>query len=331
MDNSKIKLTVFLPAYNEEKRIINTLESIVEWADEVVVLDKSSTDSTRALVASTFPSVKVVEIPHSGKGEEDYKELFKYAEHDWVFICTCAEVVTKQLVMSLTDFFEHQAEGYDLVYIPRKFYSLGFHNENSPWSFAFYPFLFNKNKIVVTNVIHEHFKLHNAEREFYFTPQKHGVVNHVTHNSVDDYLSGMTGYIKLEAAKLDGADLSSKFFKQAYTQFSMYSSTLKNGGVDSFGQYCAWTMYWHGVMLYAWEKSLGENIKDYNQDLLESLKINEWKDSAQVIRPIKKSITDIKLHSFLVQKSIDFMTKLYRNNRKHLILRKLRGYFKIEK
>ncbi len=326
MGSDKIKLTVIIPVYNEELRIANTLDSLISWADEIIVFDKSSTDETKVLVEKLHPSVKVVQVPYSGKGEEDFNVFFEYVSNDWVFLCTCSEVVTRKLVSSLSALFESEVKAFDLIYVPRKFYSLGFHNENSPWSYAHYPFLFNKTRVTVTNVIHEHFKVLDKGRERFLTPEKHGFVNHVTHNGVDDYLSSMCEYVKLEVAGIDKKQINNDFFRNSYKQFSLHSSDLKNGGVATFGQYCAWTMYWHGVMLYAWEKCLDEDLGEYNQYLLDSFKTNEWTNENVDLRSVGVDISDIKLSSFVMQKIINFATKLYRHNRKYLLVRKFKEW-----
>ena len=70
-------LAIVIPAYNEESRIISTLERVLgylhtrEYTWEVVVSDDGSTDSTGALVrqyALKHPGVRLLSLPHRGKG-----------------------------------------------------------------------------------------------------------------------------------------------------------------------------------------------------------------------------------------------------------------------
>ncbi len=71
-------LSIIIPAYNEERRISETLLSIAEWLDErglddeVIVVDDGSTDRTVEVVLShtdRFRRLRVVESPRNiGKG-----------------------------------------------------------------------------------------------------------------------------------------------------------------------------------------------------------------------------------------------------------------------
>jgi glycosyltransferase involved in cell wall biosynthesis len=75
--NSKPFLSVVVPAYNEERRLPQTLETIVDYlnrqayASELIVVDDGSSDRT-AQVVETFvashPRVKLIRNDHRGKG-----------------------------------------------------------------------------------------------------------------------------------------------------------------------------------------------------------------------------------------------------------------------
>lgn len=70
-------LSVVIPAYNEEGRIVDTLERTLEYLSsckylsEIVVVDDGSTDATAAAVrrvAASNPIVRLVSLDHQGKG-----------------------------------------------------------------------------------------------------------------------------------------------------------------------------------------------------------------------------------------------------------------------
>src|SRR5207302_647488 len=64
-----MNISVVIPAYNEEKYIGQTLESVISNAPEnlleIIVVNNASTDKTSA-IASAFPKVKVVDEPKKG-------------------------------------------------------------------------------------------------------------------------------------------------------------------------------------------------------------------------------------------------------------------------
>ncbi len=70
-------LSIVIPAYNEERRISSTLDSVTDYLSEqpytweIVVANDGSVDSTPALVSSyegRYPNVRLLSLPHRGKG-----------------------------------------------------------------------------------------------------------------------------------------------------------------------------------------------------------------------------------------------------------------------
>jgi glycosyltransferase involved in cell wall biosynthesis len=116
-------LSVVIPAYNEEKRLPETLKNVLqylagrEYSSEVVIVDDGSTDATAAIVAGwQAPPVPVRLIHHPdrrnhGKGAAVRRgvlaargacRLFMDADNS----TTCDQVA---------GFLPHIAEGYDVV------------------------------------------------------------------------------------------------------------------------------------------------------------------------------------------------------------------------
>ena len=70
-------LSIVIPAFNEEARILNTLREVVAYLAgqdfpwEVVIADDGSSDATNAIsaqFAGDTPNVRVLSLPHRGKG-----------------------------------------------------------------------------------------------------------------------------------------------------------------------------------------------------------------------------------------------------------------------
>lgn len=62
------KVCVLVPTYNNERTLENVLTSILEYTNQVIVVNDGSTDSTPDLLKK-FPQVKVVSyLPNKGKG-----------------------------------------------------------------------------------------------------------------------------------------------------------------------------------------------------------------------------------------------------------------------
>ena len=74
---SPVFLSVVVPVYNEEPRIIGTLEQLLSFLQrwphtwEVLIADDGSTDASAELIskfASRYPNVYLLSLPHKGKG-----------------------------------------------------------------------------------------------------------------------------------------------------------------------------------------------------------------------------------------------------------------------
>ena len=139
-------ISFLIGTYNEAERIGDVLQQAVLWADEVVVIDKESTDATRAICASFGPKVRVVVAPFTPQGHEDSVAAIQVPLHRWIWIGTASEIPTPKVVQEARRIVS-ESPNLDLVYVPRKLYSFGFFSKESPWGVKHYPFLVNREQI----------------------------------------------------------------------------------------------------------------------------------------------------------------------------------------
>ncbi|MGE0448951.1 MAG: dolichyl-phosphate beta-glucosyltransferase [Vicinamibacterales bacterium] len=114
---SSVRLSVIIPAYNEERRLGATLETVQTflreqtWTWEVRVVDDGSADDTRGIgrrFAAREPRIVLQEEPHRGKGGA-VKAGLTSARGEYRFICDAdlsmpiAEV-TRFLPPAVSDF-----------------------------------------------------------------------------------------------------------------------------------------------------------------------------------------------------------------------------------
>lgn len=91
-------ITAIIPTFNEEKCIRKSLESVL-WADEVIVVDSFSTDSTPQIVAE-YPNVTFIQ--HEYVNSTTQKNwIIPQAKNDWVFILDADEWVEKDAIDEL--------------------------------------------------------------------------------------------------------------------------------------------------------------------------------------------------------------------------------------
>ncbi len=87
------KLTAVVPAFNEEKNIAECLDSVL-WADEVVVVDSFSTDSTPDISRSR--GVRFVQHEYVNSAAQK-NWVLPQTRHKWVLIVDADERVTPAL------------------------------------------------------------------------------------------------------------------------------------------------------------------------------------------------------------------------------------------
>lgn len=113
-------LSIVIPAYNEQARIIGTLEGMLnylrerQYSWEVLVVDDGSTDDTAALArawAGTHPGVRIESVPHGGKGWAVRHGMLA-ATGRYRFTCDADLAMP---VEQLAAFLKRMDEGYELV------------------------------------------------------------------------------------------------------------------------------------------------------------------------------------------------------------------------
>ena len=115
-----LRLSVIVPAFNEEDRIVSTLEEIVghlgsqayDW--EVVVVDDGSHDGTLRVAsawAEDRPGVRAESIQHAGKGWAVRHGMLK-STGEYRFM---SDADLSMPFRQIDDFLEKMSEGYDIV------------------------------------------------------------------------------------------------------------------------------------------------------------------------------------------------------------------------
>lgn len=103
-------LTVALISFNEEASIARTLESVKDFADEIVVVDSYSTDNTRDIAESYGAKV----ITHAWAGFTEQKNiLFSHCTKEFILNLDCDEVVTPELAEEIKTLLQNpDCNGY---------------------------------------------------------------------------------------------------------------------------------------------------------------------------------------------------------------------------
>lgn len=122
------KLTVLVPAYNEEELIGDCLES-VKWADEVFVVDSFSTDRTAEIARSCGARI----VQHEYVNSATQKNwAIPQASHDWVLVIDCDERATPEAAAEIRDILAKGPEK-DAYRIARRSFFFGKEIRHCGW------------------------------------------------------------------------------------------------------------------------------------------------------------------------------------------------------
>jgi len=113
--DEKVKLSVYVLAYNEEDKIADTLKSVT-WADEIVVIDSFSTD--RTVEISKELGAKVVQVKFEGFGKLRLAGI-EHTSHDWIFSIDSDERCTLEAKEEIIDTI-NQESSKDAYFMPRR-------------------------------------------------------------------------------------------------------------------------------------------------------------------------------------------------------------------
>jgi len=108
---TKLPLSVFVIAKNEADRIGQTISSVVEWVDEVIVIDSGSTDGTPEIAYEH--GARVLHNDWQGYGpQKRFGE--DQCRNDWLLNLDADEVVTPELrdeIIALMNSGSHEGAG----------------------------------------------------------------------------------------------------------------------------------------------------------------------------------------------------------------------------
>lgn len=119
----KQTLSVVLATYNEEKNLPDCLESVKGLADEIIIVDGSSTDRTVEIAKKYGAKVLVTDNPpifHINK-----QKAIDQATKDWILQLDADERVTSELAKEIKEHLASRVEHLGGYWIPRKNWFLG--------------------------------------------------------------------------------------------------------------------------------------------------------------------------------------------------------------
>jgi len=150
------RISAYIIAYNEAEKIEAALQSIA-WADEIVVADSYSTDSTAEICCRH--GARVIQVPFEGFGRLRNAALDALSG-DWVFSLDADERCTEAAAAEIRAAVA-RSDAADAYWVPRRNYVFGRWMRHSGYAPDYrQPQLFRRGKLRYTqDAVHESFVL----------------------------------------------------------------------------------------------------------------------------------------------------------------------------
>jgi len=126
-----VKLSLCIPAHNEEKNIHYPLDSAYDLVDEVIIINAASTDKTAEVAKSYGKKVKVFDFDNPKSFLINKQRAIEKAQGDWILQLDADEALSEELKKEIKTIINDQSlatshqsliTGY---FIPRKNFFLG--------------------------------------------------------------------------------------------------------------------------------------------------------------------------------------------------------------
>lgn len=215
------QVSVVVSAYNEEKKLPDCLKSVL-WADEIVVVDSGSTDTTSEIAKKFGATVLRKENNLMLNVNKNFG--FGKATSDWILNIDADERVSVELASEIQKTLKNPKE-FSGYWIPRKNIIFGKWIQNSIWWPDLHLRLFKKGKgRFAQKHVHEHVELSgkagtlkNAlihENYQSISQYLYKMDKIYTENEVENFLMGKETITYLDAIRFPFNDFLKTFFSQ---------------------------------------------------------------------------------------------------------------------
>jgi glycosyltransferase involved in cell wall biosynthesis len=204
-----MNISVVIITKNEAHIIANTLQSLANLTDDIVVVDSGSTDETVAICKKHH--AHIIETGWAGYGINKNKGI-NAAKHDWILSLDADEAIDTELEQSLLQLtLTNDDEVFNIRF---KNFFCGKWIRFGEWGFDWHIRLFNRKKVQWNNVaVHENLVFPDRVK---ITKLK-GNILHYTVQSRHEYDNKTDHYARMNARKYAEAGKRTGFFKQYFS------------------------------------------------------------------------------------------------------------------
>jgi glycosyltransferase involved in cell wall biosynthesis len=189
------KISVVVSAYNEEKNIEACLKSVKELADEIIVVDNSSTDQT-AEIAGKFTKKVYKQANDPTKIDLQKNFGFSKATGDWILSLDADERIPAELVKEIESIIKDEDVHIAGYWIPRKNVIFGKWIKSDMWWPDYQLKIFRSGNGGFEEGVHKALRVEGV------TDRLDNFLIHENYTSVFQYIEKLNNYTSIEANNL---------------------------------------------------------------------------------------------------------------------------------
>jgi glycosyltransferase involved in cell wall biosynthesis len=246
------KISVVINTYNSADVLSRALDS-VSWADELIVMDMESSDTTTA-IAKKYTK-HVFSHPQVGYVEPARNAALAKASGDWILVLDADEVVPPLLATKLRNLAAGDATA-DAYYLARKNSIFGNWVFFAGWWPDYQLRFFKQGLVTWSDKIHSLPQVKGSVD--YLAPQSDEALEHYNYTSVEEYLTRFNRYTTHEVSarsqlSATPAELIKSFKNELFRR--LFFSQGITGGTRGVGLSLLQSMYEVVVHLKSWEQT----------------------------------------------------------------------------
>ncbi len=187
-NSQPVRISLVINTKNEEKNIIDCINSAKNIVDEIIVADMNSTDQTKKLAKSL--GAKVYNVKDYGYVEPARNFALQKATNEWILLLDADERLSKSLAEKIIQIV--QENKYDLVEIPFKNMIFKKHIKHTGWWPDNHIRLFRKKCVKWQDTIHT-LPTYKGKKLTLPPEEKYAVI-HNNYLTIDDFLTKLIRY-----------------------------------------------------------------------------------------------------------------------------------------
>ncbi len=192
----KITKSVVINTRNEQEMLQGCVDSIKNWADEIILVDMESTDDTIKIAKDN--NLTIFNHPNVGYVEPARNFAISKASGNWIFIIDADERANRQLLFEFDRIIQNQLADY--VWVPRNNIIFGQAIKYARWWPDYNIRFFKRNQVIWNDEIHS--IPQKKGKEYFIEPNENLSIEHHNYQNISQFISRVNRYTDQQVINL---------------------------------------------------------------------------------------------------------------------------------